>query len=125
MITKTERRARAVAAEWATTAARGYPVQIAIVWRHSRTWGLCPRLEWGREKIAYANGCGYDKLSTVLADVLRWLPDIDHNKIAGTMGAGESGVRQALAEYGYTLTHVYDGRHEDAFTLTRNRKEIP
>ena len=51
-------------------------IRFDVTWKRSRTWGYCPRAEWecwfadgtylhGTE---YASGCGYDKLSQVLAD---------------------------------------------------------
>jgi hypothetical protein len=53
-------------------------VEIQLEWKDNRTWGWCPRAtadikykngKWSRE-TAYASGCGYDKASTVVADVL-------------------------------------------------------
>lgn len=52
-------------------------IYIDITWKKSQTWGYCPHCEWeawiadgsyrhGTEK---ARGCGYDKHSTVVADV--------------------------------------------------------
>ena len=55
-----------------------FRLEIEISWRKSRTWGLCPRAEarwydgdgWHYESDAgYANGCGYDKHSEVVARV--------------------------------------------------------
>ena len=52
-------------------------IEFSIEWKRSRTWGNCPRLEAfiryqdESTKIisSYASGCGYDKESTVIADV--------------------------------------------------------
>lgn len=49
-----------------------------VEWRKSRTWGYCPRAKWRcyfkngffMEGSEYASGCGYDKLSTVVANGL-------------------------------------------------------
>lgn len=54
-------------------------IRINVEWRHSRTWGNCPTAEaeyyvkgegWCGGPKSRAGGCGYDKHSTVLADVL-------------------------------------------------------
>jgi hypothetical protein len=52
-------------------------IDFSIEWKKSRTWGNCPRLDafviykdGTTDRLsAYASGCGYDKESTVLADV--------------------------------------------------------
>ena len=62
-------------------------ITITIEWKHSRTWGNCPRAtaaitykdktagEYGTgfyrtdEGKYYASGCGYDKESTVIAEI--------------------------------------------------------
>lgn len=53
-------------------------LRINVYWKNSRTWGLCPTAEAyiitenGSEAVEghfYADGCGYDKLSTVVAQV--------------------------------------------------------
>lgn len=51
-------------------------IEFDVTWKKSRTWGFCPRAEWQcwfkdgtyMEGSEYASGCGYDKLSQVLAD---------------------------------------------------------
>lgn len=55
-------------------------MSVTIDWRKNRTWGWCPSLhayilfEDGTEKEydSYASGCGYDKGSTVLADLFNF-----------------------------------------------------
>lgn len=51
---------------------------IKIEWKRSRTWGNCPRAEatvsfkdgsFERKEGYYASGCGYDKESTVIAEI--------------------------------------------------------
>lgn len=52
-------------------------IDFSIEWRRSRTWGNCPRLDafiiyqdGSTNRVSsYASGCGYDKESTVIADV--------------------------------------------------------
>lgn len=96
---------------------------IAVVWNRSATWGYCPSIRGGADggKAAYASGCGYDKLSAVLADYLRWLiPDIERSSGAGIQSLIERGY---LA--GWALKHTYDGEREDAFTITRLPRTEP
>jgi len=61
-------------------------IQIAVEWHRSRTWGNCPkatanvyfageydpvaRLPMREQFTATASGCGYDKASSVVADLL-------------------------------------------------------
>lgn len=55
-------------------------LEIDITWKNSKTWGLCPHAEarWEYENGAWnydpkagsASGCGYDKLSSCVAEVL-------------------------------------------------------
>ena len=53
-------------------------ITINIEWKRSRTWGNCPRCEakvhfkdgtWETSPTYAASGCGYDKESTVIANV--------------------------------------------------------
>lgn len=57
-------------------------LEIEINWTKSRTWGYCPTASamwrtsagWGSCKnMAHASGCGYDKASTVIAEVCNQL----------------------------------------------------
>lgn len=54
-------------------------LEIDITWKDSKTWGLCPHAEarwedtegWHYDdKAGSASGCGYDKLSSCVAEVL-------------------------------------------------------
>lgn len=54
-------------------------MKITITWNKSRTWGYCPRAYaeikykdetyYNTESKYYASGCGYDKKSTVIAEI--------------------------------------------------------
>ena len=52
-------------------------IRIDIEWKRNRTWGWCPRAEYWvsfadgsyDKGTAYASGCGYDKHSTVVAEI--------------------------------------------------------
>lgn len=89
-----------------------------VHWNKSREWGMCPRISWRGDKAAYAGGYGYDKLSTVLAVYLAFLPGVD---LANSAGAGLPAVEDALLKAGWILEHYYDGTAEDGFRLSRVR----
>ena len=91
-------------------------MDFAVYWARSSTWGLCPRIEWHGKKAAHASGCGYDKLSAVLADFLHPLVP----EVGGLGGAGVGSVIRRMAAHGWKLEHVYEGSTEDGFTITKN-----
>lgn len=102
------------------------PLSFAVVWKKSRTWGYCPHLyNSRRERVASMSGCGYDKLSAVLAAVLHPLGATEQARldIHGQSGGGLPAVRDALARHGWVLTHVHDGPIEDGFTIARKEGE--
>lgn len=81
-------------------------LRIDVEWKKSRWWGNCPRAEWrcwfkdgsfmsGSE---YASGCGYDKLSQVVADAF--------NRVAKGMAWRKRNSRKK-APYG--ISHVGSG----------------
>lgn len=90
---------------------------ITVEWRKSRMWGSNPtasgRIEYadgtfGRTKDAHASGYGYDKESTVIADVFNQclrgrLWTLTDDRVRGGNGSGDSGP----APYGIS---VYAGR---------------
>lgn len=53
-------------------------IAITVMWKKSVTWGYCPRAtaevkfhngKFEKDDNFYASGCGYDKLSTVIAEI--------------------------------------------------------
>ena len=94
---------------------------VTVEWAKSSTWGSCPRVEYHGEKVAHASGCGYCKLSTVLADALHWLGDTDEQRhsIACAGGAGVGTVRARLADAGWQLNDISSGKTFDCFTVER------
>jgi len=110
-MTKLEKRAKEACDEYA----RRGEGSFAVIWAKSSTWGLCPRIEWRGEKAAHASGCGYDKLSAVVAEYLSPLvPEVGFRG-----GAGINSVIDCMKEYGWELKHTYDGKTEDGFELTK------
>lgn len=97
-----------------------YPVPFRVIWKRSRMWGYCPHVKTtGGESLAYVNGCGFDKLSAALAEVLYWLPDSfgGPKDIRATSCAGLPAVQEACIKHGFELVQVYSGESEDGFTI--------
>ena len=91
--------------------------RFSVEWVKSRTWGHCPRIMWRDQKAAYASGCGYDKISAVLAEYLQSL--VPEAELLRTAGAGLRAVELLLAEHGWKLEQTHNGRTEDGFKLTK------
>lgn len=113
-------------AEWAAHVKSTYKVGdgplLVVTWKKSRTWGMCPSIRNEQGGImARASGCGYDKGSTVLANVLSHLAETPEGEfaIACTYGAGERSVQRELLKHGWDLRKGYDGRHEKAYSVIR------
>jgi hypothetical protein len=78
-------------------------------------WGLNPCINFRGAKAAIASGCGYDKLSAVVAEFLSALvPTVGHKS-----GCGIDSVIEELKLNGWELKHTYNGKTEDGFELRR------
>lgn len=110
-IGKMEARARAACANYAQNDGGSF----AVIWSRSNTWGFCPRIDYHGEKAAHASGCGYDKLSAVVSEFLHHLAP----SVRGTGGAGIQTVQSRARVDGWELSHDYNGKQEDGFTLRR------
>lgn len=94
---------------------------INVDWARSRDWGLNPRIEYRGKKVAFASGCGYCKLSTVLAEALYFLGDTPEEElsIACCGGAGVSSLIDRLKTLGWELNPVASGKTYDCYTIRR------
>lgn len=90
-------------------------LDFSVVWKRSSTWGRTASIYWHGSKAAFASGCGYDKLSAVVAAFL--YPLVGTGDIGS--GAGISTVQQRLAERGWNLEHMYEGQWEDGFRISK------
>lgn len=119
-LNKTEQRALEACRDIRANACTGSPSAVVITWRKDRTWGRCPSVRYNGERIASATGCGYDKRSAALASALRWLGETPEQQrdIGGTACAGVGTLADALAKQGWHLERTYDGKNEEAYTLT-------
>jgi hypothetical protein len=88
-----------------------------VIWKKSRTWGSIPSISWHGGKASIASGCGYDKLSAVVAYFLQYLPGAA--EVVLHAGAGISSVQKCLLSYGWQLKHTYNGKTEDGFELVK------
>ncbi len=96
-------------------------LHLLVEWKKSRNYGNCPSLtsrSFG--KLSYASGCGYDTLSAVLADAMRWLGETAEQQRAiwRTGGCGACSVQEALSSVGWKLT-IREGKTEDQVQLDR------
>lgn len=90
---------------------------FAVVWKKSRDYGQCPSISnWHGEKVAHASGCGYDKQSAVLVDLLCWLAP---RRVLKSHGAGLRSLQAELRELGWELACDYDGKTEEGYTISR------
>jgi hypothetical protein len=103
------------------TALKYGSLYFRIEWVKSRTWGYNPKIYTTGGSAVNISGCGYCKESAALADYLRFLgtTEEEQGKIWAKSGAGFGSVANALALIGWKLDHVYNGKTEDAYQLTR------
>ena len=95
---------------------------LHVEWKRSRDYGYNPVIETHNGKATNVSGCGYDKLSTCLADFLRFLAPTDspeYRAIWKTHGAGEYAVMDALKLAGWELKKTGSGKSWDAYTLAK------
>lgn len=123
-------------------------ISMSIEWQRSSTWGMNPHLEgrietvdgrWDYDKDISCGGCGYDKLSTVMAEFLNnhlkgmlwrrrkfrthkppygvtfskgWFPHFDG-------GVGENCTISVLQWLGFKVVCAKSGRTFDYYELKR------
>ncbi len=120
-LTKREKTAQALcqSIRESVTAGGSYPVEVE--WTRSATWGANPQIRHRGERCVNVSGCGYCKLSTALAECLRFLAEDEagQHRIWAAGGSGESGIISRLAEAGWNLVPVCHGKSYDVYTLSR------
>jgi len=85
-------------------------------WRKSRTWGnIAVILDNYSEKCSEASGCGYDKESACLAELLRFLCQ----STATTGGAGLNSVIRACEKDGWKLEKTASGKTFNGYRITK------
>ena len=75
---------------------------LEVEWKRSATWGSNPHVyDFDGSDCVDVSGCGYCKLSTAMADVLRFLPGLTPEQSAAVWalgGTGESSVLGKLSD---------------------------
>lgn len=98
------------------------PNVFTVEWRKSSMWGRIAVIcnHYG-EKVAEASGCGYDKLSAVIADYLMWAPFIsaeDSSRIAHLGGTGYGNLQSVINEStALEIKQLSSGKFSDTFQV--------
>jgi hypothetical protein len=103
-----------------------------VEWVKSQAWGHAPTIRFHGEKLDSITGCGFDKLSTLLANCLRWLAVEDpksyyvgdaypeeYYQIWKCGGAGVGPLEDALKKQGWELKRTYTNNSWDGFSVER------
>lgn len=99
---------------------------LEVEWRKSPTWGSNPQVDdYSGEPCLDVSGCGYCKLSTAVANMLRHLPDLTPEESSSVWvlgGTGESSVLGKLYELTsgkYQIVRHYWHKGLDVYRVTR------
>lgn len=118
---KTSKKIAAYQERLANALEAGVPAQIHIEWYTSKMWGRCPRVVYpDGTVVCRVNGCGFDKLSTILVDVLYKAPFMTEDAqdaVAGKAASGVSSLTHVLSLHGWELVRIVDSASFDAFEL--------
>lgn len=101
-LTVREARAQAFIAE--RMECSGGSFLLEIEWKASRVWGSNPHVyTYEGKDCVDVSGCGYCKLSTAMAEVLRFLPGLTPEQSAAVWALGGTGESSVLGKLS-TLT---------------------
>lgn len=99
---------------------------LEVEWKRSATWGSNPHVyDFDGSDCVDVSGCGYCKLSTAMADVLRFLPGLtpeQSDAVWGLGGTGESSVLgklSALTGGKYQIAPHYWHKGLNVYRVTR------
>jgi hypothetical protein len=94
---------------------------IRIEWRKSRIYGHNPVILHQGKNTVNISGCGYDKQSAALAELLCYMADDKERylDIQSKAGCGQESVIRELARIGWKLEQTYNGTIEEEFRLSR------
>ena len=94
---------------------------VIVEWVRSSTWGANPKITWANGRVCSVSGAGYCKLSTALADSLRFLGETPEEvkSIWVTGGCGVNSVSNALRSCGWELSEIQGSTKTDLFQLSR------
>ncbi len=119
MAGKMEQRAKAFCADIRMDGSGRFTVE----WRRSQMWGnnavIC---NYGGEKMVIASGCGYDKESAAVVQLLHYLVEDQNERFLSRGGAGMQIAKQELAKKGWILEKTHSGVREDGYFIYRAEK---
>jgi len=95
---------------------------IKIEWKKSKTYGSNPVIFYGDQKCTNVSGCGFDKLSTALADLLAFLVTPLSNEYWNIRSKGVCGVsslENELMKYDWKLEKVANGSDFDVYHIEK------
>lgn len=111
------------AVEWCNNLRDFGSSQFEIQWRSSRMYRHIAVIENNSgEKMAIASGCGYDKESKSISNLLCWIfphGTAAHNAVASCGGCGLSSIQKALLANGWNLDKMAAGKRSDIFEIKR------
>ena len=100
---------------------------INVEWKKSNMWGMNPVILSGDGKCTNIGGCGYDKLSACLSEVLCFLVDPDKsdadkkafNNILACNGCGVPRLEAVLLTHGWKLERIATGTMFDCYLISK------
>ena len=113
---KMEQRCR----EWCEDILQSGEASFTIEWRKSNMWGHNPVIEnWKGQKMVLVNGCGFDKESQAIVDLIRYIfppfPEDGFNY----GGHGVPTVIEQCKARGWELKKVASSSSTDTYRLRR------
>lgn len=99
---------------------------LEVEWRKSSTWGWNPQVDdYSGEPCLDVSGCGYCKLSTAVANMLRHLPDLTPEESSSVWGLGGTGESSVLSELGkrtggkWQIVRHYSNKSVNVYRVSR------
>lgn len=99
---------------------------LEVEWRKSPTWGSNPQVDdYSGEPCLDVSGCGYCKLSTAVANMLRHLPGLTAEESSAVWGFGGIGESSILAKFEaatggkWAIVRHYSSKSVDVYRVTR------
>lgn len=124
-MTKREKRAQ----QFITEKVENMPAEgflLEVDWRKSSMWGWNPQVDnYNGAPCLDVSGCGYCKLSTAVADMLRHLPDLTTEESSSVWRLGGTGESSVLSELGkrtnnkWEIVRHYSSKTVDVYRVTR------
>jgi hypothetical protein len=99
---------------------------LEVEWKRSATWGSNPHVyDFDGSDCVSVSGCGYCKLSTAVANMLRHLPGLTAEESSAVWGFGGIGESSILAKFEaatggkWAIVRHYSSKSVDVYRVTR------